>query len=74
MSSRIGVEVIDCAPTKRNAWRADGTVPTRDRRRVIKARAGSCRNHDRLRTRAERCAGDLLGPIALFTVYVLKDI
>lgn len=76
--AKYGVEVIDrvrVAEADRVA-KADGTVPTRDRRRVIKGtRWLLLRNAEHLRTHAERVRlRELLAANrALFTVYVLKD-
>jgi transposase len=76
--AKYGVEVVDRVRTDETerVAKADGTVPTRDRRRVIKgARWLLLRNYDRLRTRVERVRlRELLrANRALFTVYVLKD-
>lgn len=76
--AKYGVEVIDRVRTDETERiaKADGTRPTRERRRVIKgARWLLLQNYDRLRTRAERVRlRELLrANRALFTVYVLKD-
>lgn len=76
--AKYGREVIDRVrvdETERVA-KADGSIPTRDRRRVIKGtRWLLLRNYEHLRTRAERVRlRELLrANRALFTVYVLKD-
>jgi transposase len=76
--AKYGVEVIDRVRTDETerVAKADGTVPTRDRRRVIKGtRWLLLRNREHLRTHTERVRlRELLrANRALFTVYVLKD-
>lgn len=76
--AKYGMEVIDRVRTDETerVAKADGTRPTRERRRVIKgARWLLLQNYDRLRTRVERVRlRELLrANRALFTVYVLKD-
>lgn len=76
--AKYGVEVIDRVRTDETerVAKADGTVPTRDRRRVIKGtRWLLLRNRAHLRTHTERVRlRELLrANRALFTVYVLKD-
>jgi transposase len=76
--AKYGREVIDRVRTDETerVAKADGTVSTRDRRRVIKGtRWLLLRNYEHLRTRAERVRlRELLrANRALFTVYVLKD-